>query len=172
MESANVDQQNSVEMCTSLVSINGDDDDIKVVEGENGRVQKDSRKWRCEYCSLHNPVHVEQCIACLGWKPSDVEYMTDEAEEEKQRVAEMKWKCRSCTLENKQQLTRCSMCETPRKDNAPKTLLRRLTEDPPPKEETGDSAEWTCDHCSFKCNPSWASYCDCCYSVRQIYRDQ
>ena len=37
-----------------------------------------SAKWRCESCTLLNPVQVSQCIACLAWKLNGVIIVNDD----------------------------------------------------------------------------------------------
>lgn len=36
-------------------------------------------KWKCNMCTLLNPLTVDQCIACFAWKPTKVELVEDKA---------------------------------------------------------------------------------------------
>ena len=64
------------------VSSSGDDAGDDCVDGEiateAGTPRRcSSAKWRCESCTLLNPVQVSQCIACLAWKLNGVTIVID-----------------------------------------------------------------------------------------------
>ncbi len=101
------------------------------------------------------------------------------------------WNCRRCTLENKMISQRCIMCGAPREDNAVKGINASLLDKYPaisprkvkpvtsPKLNGDSSArgkssskvdsEWTCQKCTFLCNPAWKFTCDMCDKPRNVY---
>ena len=64
------------------VSSSGDDAGDDCVDGEIATeagtpTRSGSAKWRCESCTLLNPVQVSQCLACFAWKLNGVSIVID-----------------------------------------------------------------------------------------------
>ena len=94
-------------------------------------VISDNQKWRCDACTLLNPMQVDQCIACRAWKPRNAVIIMDTSRGDTVKKAKRDdkpiststcdnstsgdfWRCKKCTLENPISVNKCNICEAPR----------------------------------------------------------
>ena len=141
----------------------GGDNDIAMESDEEVEIIKDNRKWRCETCTLLNPVQVEQCIACLAWKPKDVVFISDLPQKDDtpsdEDGTEEDIKCLISGRRNAQ--------KSPKHKTPPPTSNGQISPTKPKEQESEEEKDfWTCRRCTLE-NPKANTRCDVCEAPRK-----
>lgn len=138
------------EMCASVLHISSES--IEMVP-END-IKKDSRKWKCDTCTLLNPVQVEQCIACLAWKPKGAELIVDKRDEHSDGEDDSK------EVED----IKCLIANPKRSSGSPKMDIPEQQTIPSQAVTNGDV--WICRRCTLE-NNNDKTRCDVCETPRK-----